>query len=233
MDYFIEPQPPVVLPILGRKDVFPVHRVYCCAQNYAAHEVEMGSVPERQKPFGFFKPTDALLVAPNEGSVTMPYPGASRNVHHELELVIALGKGGSHLTPSEAEDCIIGYAVGLDMTCRDLQTEAKSKGRPWDAAKGFDHSAPISALRLREPGEALLTHAAMLLTVNGEIRQAGDIAEMTWTPGEIVSWFSKIWEFKAGDLIFTGTPQGVGPVQSGDSLQASIAGLASMQVIIG
>ncbi|MFT4170970.1 MAG: fumarylacetoacetate hydrolase family protein [Rhodocyclaceae bacterium] len=233
MAYLFTPPAQAVVPVRGRAESFPVRRIYCCAQNYADHEKEMGSTPERAKPFGFLKPADAVLPVRAGETGLMPFPPATGNLHHELELVVALGSGGYNLTPEQADACIIGYAVGLDMTCRDLQNEAKTKGRPWDSAKAFDFSAPISDIVLREPGQAVPTQGEIALDVNGTPRQSGDLSEMVWTPAEIISWFSKIWEFKAGDLVFTGTPKGVGQVVSGDVLAGRVAGVGELRVKLG
>lgn len=233
MTYLIDPPVQAALPVAGSTQLFPVRRIYCCAQNYAAHEKEMNSVPERERPFGFLKPADAMLVVRAGQSGTMPYPSASENLHHEIELVVALKSGGMNLTPEQAEECIAGYAVGLDMTCRDLQSQAKSKGRPWDAAKGFEYSAPISELVLRKAGEPVLNKGAIKLAVNGTVRQDGDLSEMIWTPAQIISFFSQVWEFKAGDLVFTGTPQGIGAVVEGDELVGSVQGVGELKVKIG
>ncbi|MFA9439881.1 fumarylacetoacetate hydrolase family protein [Uliginosibacterium sp. sgz301328] len=233
MTYLFTPAAQASVPVRDRAESFPVRRIYCCAQNYAEHEKEMGSTPERAKPFGFLKPADAVLPVRAGEVGTMPFPPASQNLHHELELVVALGSGGYNLTPEQADACIIGWGVGLDMTCRDLQAEAKAKGRPWDSAKAFDHAAPISELVLRQPGQGVPSSGAIALDVNGTARQAGDLSDMIWTPAEIISWFSKIWEFKAGDLVFTGTPKGVAQVVSGDLLEGRVAGVGELRVRIG
>jgi len=210
---FVFPASPVVaVPISGSGRLFPVHRIYCVGRNYNDHVTEMGGVAGRDPPFFFMKPADAIVT---DGR--FPYPTMSEDVHHEIELVVALGEGGK----------IFGHAVGLDMTRRDLQSAAKKLGQPWDTAKGFDHSAPISAI---VPGTAPLTSGAITLDVNSARRQTGDISEMIWSVAEIVQELGKLYALKAGDLIYTGTPAGVGPVQKGDRLSAAIAGAGRLDV---
>ncbi len=204
--------PLVTVPVVGSDARFPVHRIYCVGRNYHEHVKEMGGVVGRDPPFFFMKPADAIVL---DGR--FPYPAMSQDVHHEIELVVALGDGGK----------IFGYAVGLDMTRRDLQAAAKKLGRPWDTAKGFDHSAPISAI---VPGSVPLKTGAITLDVNGTRRQSGDISEMIWSIAEIIQELGKLYALKAGDLIYTGTPAGVGPVQKGDKLRAAIAGVGRLDV---
>lgn len=194
------------LPILGSDRRFPVRRILCVGQNYAAHAREMGHA--RAEPFFFSKPADALVV---DGADPV-YPTATANLHHEVELVCAIGEDGN----------IVGWAVGCDLTRRDLQAAAKEKGRPWDAAKGFDQSAPCGPLTT---GDLPDPTAAIALTVNGEGRQAGRLDDMIWSPVEILAKARELWDIRAGDLIFTGTPEGVGPVQPGDRVEATIQGL--------
>ena len=212
MSFAFAPAPQVSLPIAGSDLRFPVHRVYCVGRNYAEHVREMGGEVGRDPPFFFAKPPDALV---SDGR--FPYPTVSHDVHHEVELVVALG-------PDAA---IFGHAVGIDMTRRDLQAAAKKLGRPWEVAKGFDHSAPISAIM---PGMVPLASSAITLDVNGAPRQTGDISEMIWNVPEILSELGKLFALKAGDLIFTGTPSGVGPVSRGDVLHAEIAGVGALAV---
>ena len=204
--------PPVTLAISGRGDRFPVHRVYCVGRNYAEHAREMGGDNMREPPFFFMKPADALA-----SGGRFPYPSMSNDVHHEVELVVALGTGAS----------VFGHAVGLDMTRRDLQAVAKTLSRPWDTAKGFDHSAPISEI---VPATAPLTAGAITLDVNGARRQTGDISDMIWSVAEIIRELNTLFALQAGDLIFTGTPAGVGAVKRGDRLQATVEGLAILDV---
>lgn len=208
--------PPAVvpsLPILGQDARFPVRRILCVGQNYAAHAREMGH--ERAEPFFFSKPADALVT---DGADPV-YPPATADLHHEVELVCALGEGGR----------IIGWAVGCDLTRRDLQAAAKAKGRPWDAAKGFDQSAPCGALTL---GDLPDPAAAIGLSVNGEVRQSGRLDDMVWTPPEIVEKAGTLWTLRPGDLIFTGTPEGVGPIRPGDRIEARIDGLSPLDFTV-
>ena len=212
MSFAFAPAAPVSLPITGSPERFPVHRVYCVGRNYAEHVKEMGGEVGRDPPFFFAKPADALVT---DGR--FPYPSLSSDVHHEVELVVALGPDAQ----------VFGHAVGLDMTRRDLQAAAKKLGRPWEVAKGFDHSAPIGAI---VPGSAALASGAITLDVNGVRRQTGDLAEMIWSVPEILAELGKLFTLKPGDLIFTGTPSGVGPVVRGDRLDAEIAGLGYLRV---
>lgn len=222
----LPPVPPPVLPVVGG-GCFPVHRIYCVGRNYAEHAREMGSDPEREPPFFFTKPADAV----HANHQPMPYPPATDHLHHEVEMVVALRKGGSGISPAEAGACVFGHAVGLDMTRRDLQAVAKSKGQPWDMAKGFDCSAPCSAITpVGESG--LLSHGSIELWVNGELRQRGDLSDVIWTVEELISRLSHLVRLQPGDLIFTGTPAGVGPVRPGDLLEGHIAGLESLHISI-
>jgi fumarylpyruvate hydrolase len=229
-DYAIEPPPQAAVPVLGG-GFFPVRRIFCVARNYAAHAREMGGDPQSETPFFFTKPADAVLPVGEGEAGTFPYPQATQEVHHELELVVALGAGGRDLSPAQAEACIWGYAVGLDMTRRDLQAEAKAKGRPWDAAKGFDHSAPISAIR-RASGPVPRC-GEVRLEVNGQLRQLGDLSDMIWPIAEVIALFSRFYTLQPGDLIFTGTPEGVGPVQVGDRLVGTVAGVGRLELVVG
>ena len=203
-------------------DRFPVRRIYCVGQNYADHAREMGSDPGRMPPFFFMKPADAVVPSGSR----LNFPPRTAQLHHEVELVIALGGGGSQIRPEAVSDIIYGWAVGLDMTRRDLQSEAKKSGRPWDMAKGFDESAPLGMLEKSAPPVA----AVISLSVNGEPRQDGNIADMIWTVPEIVATLSTYVTLAAGDLIFTGTPAGVGPVRPGDVIIGRIEGAAPVEV---
>ncbi|MCH8685760.1 fumarylacetoacetate hydrolase family protein [Pedomonas mirosovicensis] len=206
--------------ISGSEARFPVRRIFCVARNYAEHAREMGHDPNREPPFFFAKPADALV----ENGCDVPYPPRTQNLHYEVELVVALAKGGRNLSVEEAEGLIYGYAVGNDLTRRDLQAEAKKQGRPWDTAKGFDHSAPLSAIhRTDEVGH--IRRGAIWLKVNGETRQQGDVADMIWSVPEVIAELSTLFALQAGDLIFTGTPAGVGPVVPGDVIECGIDGL--------
>lgn len=218
---------PVVpsLPVDGSEERFPVRRIFCVGQNYADHAREMGS-SGREKPVFFDKPADAVTTA---GEV--PYPSVTRNLHHEVELVVALDKGGTELSAEEAATCVYGYAVGVDLTRRDLQAEAKKAGNPWTAAKGFDHSAPVSPIRPRERAGAV--HAADIsLAVNGLIRQQGNTGEMIWSVPEVLAELSRLFELKPGDLVFTGTPAGVGPLERGDMVGCRIDGVGTLAFTI-
>lgn len=211
--------------IAGSTDRFPVRRIFCVGQNYAAHIREMGGDPDRQQPFFFTKPADAVVAS----DTTLAFPSRTHDLHHEVELVLALGSGGSNITVADAEAIIFGHAVGLDLTRRDLQAEAKAAGRPWDMAKGFDHSAPIGLLRLGPPPAA----GAIALTVNGEARQSGDLSQMIWTVAEIIAALSTYVELKPGDLIFTGTPSGVGPINRGDTVSGTIESVDAVEISFG
>jgi len=205
-DWLFTPAPTASLPISGRSERFPIRRILCVGQNYAAHAREMGQA--RAEPFFFTKPADAVVV---DGDDPV-FPTATANLHHEVELVCAVGADGS----------IVGWAVGCDLTRRDLQASAKEKGRPWDAAKGFDQSAPCGTLTL---GALPDPAAAIALSVNGEARQSGRLDDMVWNPVEILAKARELWDVRPGDLIFTGTPEGVGPLQPGDRVEATIGGL--------
>jgi len=227
MDYAFPPDPVVTLPAMSSKP-FPVRRIYCIGRNYADHAREMGGDPEREAPFFFMKPADAIL--PNNS--VMPYPPGTQNLHYEVELVVAMLLGGSDIPVNKANDYIFGYAVGLDMTRRDLQSAAKAEGRPWDMAKGFDCSAPCSAIT-PEFYTGVIARGRIELKVNGELRQSGDVGDMIWKIPEIINRLSKLVELCPGDLIFTGTPAGVGPVVKGDRLEAVVQGLEPLIVNIG
>ena len=221
-NWAFSPQPGAALAIAGEATWFPVHRIYCVGQNYKAHAREMGD-SGREPPFFFAKPADAVIQADS-----VPYPRQTSDLHHEVELVVALGRGGCNVASAEALSLIYGYAVGVDLTRRDLQAVAKKAGRPWTASKGFDHSAPISALqpvgRCGHP-----TSAGISLAVGGELRQQGNTSEMTWSVAEIIAELSRYFELVAGDLIFTGTPPGVGPLLPGDHVTCRVEGVAELQ----
>ena len=212
------------LPVAGSADRFPVRRIYCVGRNYAAHAREMGADPEREPPFFFSKPSDALV----QDGDAMPYPPQTAELHHEVELVVAIRQGGSEVSPEAALDHVFGYAVGLDMTRRDLQQAAKDKGRPWDMAKGFDHSAPMGTLM---PASTIghPSAAAIRLSVNGTVRQQGDIADMIWSVPETIAHLSGLVDLAPGDLIMTGTPDGVAAVVPGDLLVGEIAGIGTVR----
>jgi fumarylpyruvate hydrolase len=211
------------LPVEGTNARFPVARIFCVGRNYADHAREMGHDPNREPPFFFMKPNTAILA---DGK-NFPYPTQTKDVHHEMELVVALGKGGANIPEAKALEHVWGYAVGLDMTRRDLQGEAKKMGRPWDTGKAFDHSAPCSAIvpasRIGHPSKG-----AVVLEVNGEVRQKGDLAELIWNVPEMIAYLSTLFELMPGDLIFTGTPAGVNSVQKGDTMKGSVEGVGTI-----
>jgi fumarylpyruvate hydrolase len=223
---FAPPLAPTV-EVAGSTARFPVHRIYCVGRNYAAHAREMGMDPEREPPFFFTKPADAVV--PNGAPV--PYPPRTANLHHEIELVVAIGEGGKDIPVANALAHVFGYAVGNDLTRRDLQAAARNDGRPWDVAKGFDHSAPLTSIR-RVADVGHPESGAIWLEVNGETRQRADLSEMIWDVPEIIAELSTYFELRPGDLVFTGTPAGVGPVQRGDSLVGGIDGLDTLRTTI-
>jgi fumarylpyruvate hydrolase len=221
---------PVAAPtaeVAGTDRRFPVHRIYCVGRNYADHVREMGADPAREPPCFFSKPADAVVA----NGAPVPYPPRTANLHHEIELVVAIGRGGSRIPADAALEHVFGYAVGNDLTRRDLQAAAKDKGLPWDTAKGFDHSAPMTAIR-RASDVGHLSQGAIWLEVNGERRQQADLAEMIWSVAEVVAELSTYYELQPGDLIFTGTPAGVGRVVRGDSLVGGIDGLDTLRTTI-
>jgi len=219
--YVFSPETPPQVPVQDSLAAFPVRRIYCVGSNYREHAREMGT-SLREPPCFFAKPANAVITA-----ASVPYPPMTQNLHHEVELVVALGAGGACIPVEKALDRVFGYAVGVDLTRRDLQAEAKQQGRPWMTAKGFDHSAPVSAIRPASNGGHPV-HAAIRLDVNSESRQRGDISDMTWSVAEIIAELSRYFELKAGDLIFTGTPSGVGRLVPGDHVDCSIDGIGSL-----
>lgn len=227
MGYVVAPAPQASVAVTGTQDRFPVHRIYCVGRNYADHAKEMGGDPEREPPFFFMKPADAVVAS----GATIPYPSRTTNFHHELELVIAIGKGGSHIPVEKALDHIYGYAVGNDLTRRDLQTAMRNIGRPWDVSKGFDRAGPIGAIRPVTAGGHVLK-GRMYLKVNGAIRQDSDVSQLIWSVPEIVAELSTYYTLEPGDLIYTGTPAGVGPLKSGDVIEAGIDGLETLVTTI-
>jgi len=227
MPDFVIPAPPQpYVPVAGGGK-FPVRRIFCVGRNYAEHAREMGHDPDREPPFFFTKPADALVI---DGAPT-PYPKHTADLHHEIELVVAIGTGGADFPAAEALSHVWGYAAGIDLTRRDLQAAAKKAGRPWDLAKGFDHSAPIGELapasRIGHP-----TAGHIAFTVNGELRQEGDIAQMIWPVADAIAYLSGFFELAPGDLIFTGTPAGVAAVVPGDRLEGSIDGVGTVATTI-
>jgi fumarylpyruvate hydrolase len=215
------------LAVHGTAKLFPVHRIYCVGRNYADHAIEMGHDPNREPPFFFQKNPDSLVI---DGK-GFPYPSASKDVHHEIELVVALGNGGSDIAADQALSHVFGYAVGLDMTRRDLQGEAKKLGRPWEVGKAFEASAPCSAIKpVSEIGHP--SKGAITLDINGQRRQTGDLSQLIWSVPEVIGHLSKLFTLQPGDLIFTGTPAGVGPVQRGNKMQGAIEGIGVLEVAV-
>ncbi len=227
LSYVFPPAPQPVVPVIGTTAAFPVRRIYCVGRNFAAHAVEMGHDPDREPPFFFQKNADSVLL-PGQN---LPFPPGTESLHHEVEMVIALSGGGRDIDPSAALDLVFGYATGLDMTRRDLQAVAKKAGRPWEIGKSFEHSAPISAIVPAAQSGHLAT-GAISASVNGAQRQSGDLSQMIWKTPEIIAHLSRYFELAAGDLIFAGTPAGVGDVVRGDRILATIAGLPDLDVLI-
>jgi len=224
-EYVFQPAPIPTLPVRGSGRLFPVHRIYCVGRNYAEHAIEMGHDPNREPPFFFQKNPDTLV--PDGGE--FPYPDRTSDVHHELEMVVALGKGGKDIPEDRALDHVFGYAVGLDMTRRDLQAEMKKLGRPWEIGKAFEHSAPCSEIvPASEIGHP--TSGEVRLEVNGEVRQKGDLNQLIWTVPEMISYLSGLFTLQPGDLIFSGTPAGVAAVKRGDLMHGRVEGVGELRV---
>lgn len=235
VEYAVAPAPQPSVAVAGGSTLFPVRRIYCVGRNYAEHAREMGGNPEREPPFFFMKPADAVLSSSNNGlggpHIEMAYPPMTDNLQHEVELVVAIGRTGVNIAPEVACDHIFGYAVGLDMTRRDVQSGLREAGRPWEMAKAFDQSAPIGAIHAAaQVGHP--TRGVIWLGVNGVERQRSDIARMTWSVAEVVAKLSQYVRLGPGDLIFTGTPQGVSRVVRGDVLNCGIAGLGELFLTI-
>ena len=221
-DYVVDLAPLPAVPVIGTRRLFPVRRLYCVGRNYAEHAREMGGDPRREKPFFFQKAPDSIVT---DG--VFPYPPLTADVHHEIELVVALKAGGQNIPAAKAKDIIYGHAVGLDMTRRDLQAEAKKQGRPWEAAKAFDRAAPVSAITPVEQS-GFLVKGPITLDVNGERRQSGDLADMVWPVADIIAELSTYVELRPGDLIYTGTPAGVGRIAPGDRVEGGIDGIGTI-----
>jgi fumarylpyruvate hydrolase len=228
---FVIPQPPIAsVPVEGSSDRFPIHRIYCVGRNYVEHAIEMGH-SGREAPFFFMKPADAVLPVADGETGAMNYPSLTQNLHHELELVVAIGLPGRDIKAADAAKHIWGYAIGLDMTRRDLQNEMKKQGRPWCIGKGFDEAAPIGPIHAKShTGE--INAGRITLKVNGQVRQDSDVSKLIWNIGETIEHLSAAWTLQPGDLIFTGTPEGVGAVQRGQSMVVRIDGLPSLSVRI-
>ncbi len=222
-DYVILPPAVPTLPVAGTSKLFPIHRIYCVGRNYADHAIEMGGDPSREPPFFFQKNPDNVL----QPGADFPYPGATKDVHHEIELIVALGKGGIDVPVESALDLVFGYGVGLDMTRRDLQGEAKKGGRPWEVGKAFEASAPSSAIA---PASAIGHPATgrIWLEIDGATKQEGDLAQMIWKVPEMIAYLSRLFTLQPGDLIFSGTPAGVGPVSRGNKLRGGVDGVGDI-----
>ncbi len=230
MRYVFTPADVASLPVVGRTERFPVHRIYCVGRNYEEHAKEMGFTG-REPPFFFLKPADALLAVEAGTTGEMPYPTLTSNLHHEIELVVAIGKAGKNIRAADAAEYIYGYALGLDMTRRDLQNEMKKQGRPWCIGKGFEHSAPVGPITpAAQAGD--VEKAAIALQVNGTDRQRSTVAQLIWNIAETIEHLSAAWELQPGDLIMTGTPEGVGAVVRGDLLEGTLEGLTPLSVRI-
>ena len=228
MGFVIEPPPLVSVPVSGSTDRFPVRRVWCVGRNYVEHAKEMGFTG-REPPFFFAKPADALVVVNDGETGDMPYPAGTRDLHHEIELVVAIGATGRNVAAADAARFIYGYAIGLDMTRRDLQMESRKQGRPWEVGKAFDASAPIGPIHKAAPGGPFAA-GAISLEVNGAARQASDISKLIWNIGEIIEHLTSLWSIAPGDLIYTGTPEGVAAVVRGDLMVGRVAGLGELRV---
>jgi len=216
------------VPVTGSQSRFPVNRIYCVGRNYVEHAKEMGFTG-REPPFFFMKPADALVIIDEGKTGEMPYPSVTKDLHHEMELVVAIGKGGKNIKAADAAAHIYGYALGLDMTRRDLQGEAKKQGRPWEVGKAFDHSAPIGPIvPAAQAGD--VNNADISLTVNGTVRQSSNVSKLIWNIAETIEHLSALWELKPGDLIFSGTPEGVAAVVAGDLLEGKVAGVGALKV---
>lgn len=227
MTFVVDPSPQPTAAVAHSSARFPVRRIFCVGRNYADHVREMGNDPKSEPPIFFTKPADAVV----ESGAVIQYPRATSDLHHEVELVLAIGKGGGDISEADALSYVWGYGVGVDLTRRDLQAAAKKAGAPWDAAKAFDQSAPLGPLTpVSEMGHPAA--GAIRLSVNGAVRQSGDIGDMIWRTAEIIAALSRLWALKPGDLVFTGTPSGVGPLQRGDAVLAEIAGLEPLRFTI-
>jgi fumarylpyruvate hydrolase len=228
MSFVITPPAVVSVPVVGTTDRFPVNRVYCVGRNYEEHAKEMGFTG-REPPFFFIKPTDAVVVVEAGQTGSIPYPPLTKNLHHEIELVAAIGTGGKNIKAADAHKHVYGYAVGLDMTRRDLQGEMKKQGRPWEIGKSYDYSAPIGPITpAAQAGD--IENAELFIQVDGKDRQRSNVSKLIWNIGEIIEHLSAAWELKPGDLIYTGTPEGVAAVVSGQTMACGVAGLTPLNV---
>ena len=229
MTFVFPPAPAVAVPIIGSEQQFAVRRIYCVGRNYEAHAREMGHDPDREPPFFFCKPADAVVYAATGETANFPYPSQSQDVHYEMEMVVAIGRQGKDISVENALDHVYGYALGLDMTRRDLQAQMKKMGRPWDIGKGFDYSAPLGPIypvsAVGHPSEG-----AIWLKVNGVDRQRSDISQLIWSVPETIAYLSTLFELVPGDLIYSGTPEGVGPIVRGDLMVGGVQGLGEITV---
>ena len=229
MKYAISSVEQASIDIDGSKELFPVRRIYCVGRNYRAHAIEMGADPDREAPFFFMKPADAIV----QNGSTIPYPTQTSNLHHEIELVVAIGKGGASIRKENALDHVWGYGVGIDLTRRDIQNKAKESGRPWDMGKGFDNSAPCTAIRpVSDIGHPDTGKGAIWIKVNGEIRQESTLDLHIWNTAETINYLSSLCELQPGDLIYMGTPDGVAAVVSGDIMEGHIDGVGDLIITI-
>lgn len=230
MTYLFAPPPVPSVPVRGTDARFPIHRIYCVGRNYQEHAKEMGFTGN-EPPFFFLKPADAAFVVEEGSTGPWPYPSLTKHLHHEVELVIAIGKGGKNIAAADAAQHIFGYAVGMDMTRRDLQNDMKKQGRPWCIGKGFDHSAPIGPITpVEQAGDA--AHAGLWLHLNGQERQRSNTSQLICNFADTIAYLSAAWELQPGDLIYTGTPEGVGTVVPGDQLQAGVDGLGTLTITV-
>ena len=228
VNFVVTPPPVVSVPVNGTAARFPVHRVYCVGRNYEEHAKEMGFTG-REPPFFFLKPADTVVAVEAGQTGAIPYPSLTKNLHHEIELVVAIGTGGKNIQAGDAHKHIFGYAVGLDMTRRDLQGEMKKAGRPWCIGKAYDHSAPIGPITLAaDAGD--VNNAELFVQVNGQDRQRSNVSKLIWNVAETIEYLSAAWELQAGDLIYTGTPEGVAAVVSGDTMDCGVTGLTPLTV---
>ena len=228
MSFVITPPPAVTVPVVGTSARFPVNRVYCVGRNYEEHAKEMGFTG-REPPFFFFKPTDTVMVVEAGQTGLMDYPSLTRNLHHEIELVVAIGTGGRNINAADAHKLIYGYAVGLDMTRRDLQGEMKKQGRPWEIGKSFEQGAPIGPITpAAQAGD--VANAELFIQVDGKDRQRSNVSKLIWNIGEIIEHLTAAWDLRAGDLIYTGTPEGVAAVVPGQTMVCGVAGLEGLTV---
>jgi fumarylpyruvate hydrolase len=229
MPFVFAPAAPVAVPVASGQDAFPVRRVYCVGRNYAAHAREMGFDPDREPPFFFCKPADAVVPVADGQTLELPYPPETANLHYEIELVAAIGRGGANIAVDDALQHVWGYAVGLDMTRRDLQMKMREAGRPWELGKAFDQSAPIGPLH-PAASVAGIEQAGIWLQVNGVDKQRSDIGKLIWSVAETIAYLSRYFRLEPGDLIYTGTPEGVGPVVRGDKMLGGVDGLGTLSV---